>query len=538
MKNRLFIGFSLFILAVGMVVINGCKDTATDPGYIPLAEIRFANFHQVQPIQIFMYPESATPADSATLTPTAMTYGLVTPYLNNLSTNRATGKKYHLVALEPDTKVVVADDYVTLMPGDKKTWLISGNGGTASVDHTLIEDNPPSGGQPNLAYFRFVNVTPDHTPLNLVVGDPLKGMVLASNIAYKGVSQYVGIPTANDTSITLYVTDPSNNNVLGRLAGVGLGAGTYRTITWGGADARIPDPTTGLLTLNDTVRIRIFDDDPGTDITVTPPLTFRFNFINALLPPNIAVNKVLIDYSLTGGLNLVINNNTSYDYTGLMPFSLAPPSPSAFPPAQADNGALVYNQIPATIPMVDVLYFKLVKPFNGAKNPSSLDTNLFRLYANKNIIKSDQLYTILVYDTVKKNDSKATNNNAPYDSAAGTMTVPIPDVPVAGSARIILGYALAGPNKPLPATSNNNAIFSVNGVVDTKIKNVKAFDSSITVSVGHVDLEAKVSTDTDVHFGFNAEDGAIYEAFLVGQRGRHDGLYDPKFIVVRVNPVR
>lgn len=547
MKNRLFFAFSLSAFLLSVLAINGCKDTATDPTYLPLAEIRFANYHQSEPIQIFMYPLN-NPPDTISKTPTPMTYGLVTPYFNNLPTNRDAGMTYHLEArLAGSIKVLQFAD-VVLKPGDKKTWLISGNGigDGGSVDQTLINDNPPAGQDSKLAYFRFMNVNPDYPEgLSMMIGDPLSGTSLATNVAYKSVSEYKGIPTKQDTSITFYVVSVKTGEVLSRLAGVGLEAGTYHTLTFGGAIHRIIDPVTGNFTSNDTVRIRILDDDPGTDLTLTPPLTFRFNIINALVPPNFPDGKALIDYTATGGLAIVINNNTSYDYKGLMPFTVVP----SWGNVTSDG---VIEAVPTTIPLVEKIYIKFVSPAAGMNSPSPLDANLFRFYAGspRNSIVSDQLYTIIVFDTVKKIDAKAANNIAPYDSGAGTLTIPIPDVPIAGSARIAVGYMLAAPYRTLKGTSNNNAKFYVNDTLITKIgvgnkklgSSTKTVDTSIVVPGGQsVTLKATVGVSPDpvddYSVTFNAEAGAIYEAFLVGQRGRPDDpKYRPHFMVVRVNP--
>ena len=281
MKNRLFLAFSLSILLLGALAVNGCKDTATDPTYLALAEIRFADYHQVEPIQIYMYPTNSAP-DTISKTPTPMTYGLVTPYFNNLPTNREAGLSYHLEARLAGTTIVLNSTDVILKPGDKKTWLISGNsiGEGGTVEATVISDNPPAGHDQKLAYFRFMNVDAHYPTLTVRMGDPISGQPLATDVAYKGVSDYMGLTPKQDTSITFYIVGPGNV-VLSRLSGVGLEAGTYHTLTFGGSDKRIADPTTGKLTQNDTLRVRILDDDPGTDLTLSPPLTFRFNIVNA-----------------------------------------------------------------------------------------------------------------------------------------------------------------------------------------------------------------------------------------------------------------
>ena len=187
----------------------------------------------------------------------------------------------------------------------------------------------------------------------------------------------------------------------------------------------------------------------------------------------------------------------------------------------------------------------MVQPLASA--PSPADPILFRFYAGLTgpqggQFKSDQLYTIVVWDTVRTSDPKKQSNaTTGYDSNYAA-TVPVSDVPVAGSAKILIGYMLAAPVKPLSSISNNGAKFFVNGNQLTKIKNVKQYDTT-TVTAGTVNFEAQVGSpniDTDVKFSFTAESGGIYEAFFVGQRGRPNDAakYGPRWIVVRVNPIR
>src|SRR5437764_45196 len=138
MKTRLLLGFSFFAL-FGAFIINGCKTTATDPGYVALAEIRFADFHQVQPIKIYMAPKGQSVQDS-NKTPTPLTYGIVTPYFTGIETNRDAGKTYILTAVNALTNATVQQHEITLKPGDRYTWVISGGAGT--FDEFIISDNP------------------------------------------------------------------------------------------------------------------------------------------------------------------------------------------------------------------------------------------------------------------------------------------------------------------------------------------------------------------------------------------------------------
>src|SRR5205807_4318226 len=121
---------------------------------------------------------------------------------------------------------------------------------------------------------------------DLRIGDPLNGVALATGVAYRQVTSYVGVPVVANAALIFYVVE--NGAVLGRLVFYPT-AGSYNTVTWGGEDPKFrkKDPNTGLTTLNDTTRIRIWNDDPlaGGDLTYSVPQTLRFNIINALLPP-------------------------------------------------------------------------------------------------------------------------------------------------------------------------------------------------------------------------------------------------------------
>lgn len=541
MKKGFLLALSLSAL-LATISVNGCKDTTADPAFVQLAEIRFANFHQIDGIQIYMYPVNATSADSAAAskTPTPLTYGIVTPYYTNIPTNRNSGATYHLVVINAVTKNAEIHEDIILKPGDKKTWFVTGNGvAKGGAFESLIVDDAPLANAPSAkGFFRFINVNPSG-PMTLRVGDPINGMPIAVNQAYKTISQYVGIPTAPDTTLTFYVTD-ANNKVVGRLSGITVDSAAYKTVTWGGQDSsnRTPDAS-GAITLNDTTRIRILDDDQGVDLTYAVPSTLRYNFINALVPPA-NPTSTLFDY-MPQGLSVVINNNSDFNYQNLTYFSLAPHSIGMSPDGKA------FYQVPTAFsynPATDKLYLKLLKTPAGEKNPSSADNILFRFYAGltgaNGQLKSDQLYTIIVFDSVKKPVSLPT---AGYDSAAGVATIPIPDAPIAGSARIVVGNMLCYLKNPQTPNKIKFSLMSGNGTETTyKVGAPKTYDATPVVPIGtDVTLSAQTNNGVDptstITYTFTPEDGAIYEAFLVGRQNHPNPDYQPKWIVVRVNPI-
>jgi hypothetical protein len=547
MKNRFFLGLSLFAL-IGVFIINGCKSTATDPTYVALAEIRFADFHQADPVQFYLIPPNASSHDSASLTPTPLTYGIITPYITNIPTNRTVGETYHLRAVNATTHVAEGDEYVTLKPGDKYTWLITGNPDASGgkFDTTLINDAIPSN-KSSLAWFRFVNVVPNST-LSLRVGDPLAGQLIGTQ-KYDGYGPYVGIPFGHDTSVTFYVVD-QNGSVLSLLSGIEIDTGSYKTVTWGGQDQNHRITINGGTTLNDTSRIRIWDDNSGVDFYGgSVPQSFRYNFINALIPPSPDTNRIrktaLVDYtqSPNNGLAVIINDNSDYNYNHLQPFSFGPS-------AYADpNNSNVVLQVPNVIspfnPVSDKIYFKLVAPFNNGASPSSSDSILFRFFSglsgSTGVLKNDQQYTIIVYDTVKKSDPKQPDYVAPYDSANGVATIPVPLNPIQNSAIILFGNMLA-PLKSVVLSNTNKAKFVISGVTRTnKVALPKTYDTVSVPAGTPVTITATVtstivSSDPDYTFTLNnPESGAIYEVFLVGKRDPNVP-YTPKWVAVRVNP--
>ncbi len=527
-SNRAFYALAAILLLSLGSIVSGCKDTAPDPGYVDFASARVMYFGKCTPMQIFYYPVGSK--DTILLTPTPLTFGVSTPYVTNFPTGRGAGQTYHFIAKQAGTQNVFAETDITMKPGDKQSWIVFDKGASATYPHKVISDNAPAGTSNQNAYFRFLNSSEDNPSLMIRVGDPINGSILADVTPYKELSPYTPIPTSPDTTVTFFITDPSGT-ILGRLAGVSLSGGSFHTISWGGQSdsCRQVDEISGNRVLDDSIRVHLYDDNDAGNDQLPVPLTFRYNIINALIPPSFP-NANLIDYRSTG-LALIINNNTSYDYSGLQPFTTAPSAHSI----TADG---VLEVFPRAIPLTGVVYVKAVSPLGTG--PSVADPILFRFYAGPTSqIKSDQMMSVVIFDSVQ-DFKKELTLAPPYDSSKGVLTIPIPDQSIKGKAIVVVGDMMAGPYKTVVPKPE----FYINGgAISTKIKKVKDYDVTTVVDAGSsVTVKAVLTAGSNIvtvnSTPFNAVDGAIYEVFLVGRFNDPRPEFQPKFIVIRTNPIK
>ncbi|MBS1903330.1 MAG: DUF4397 domain-containing protein [Bacteroidetes bacterium] len=523
---------ALGALTIGSI-LSGCKDTAPDPSYVDFGSIRVMHFIQCTAVRFIAYPLDNI-SDTVLNTPTPVTYGVSTPYVNNLSTGRGAGQTYRVVALVAGTTTELDHTDITLKPGDKWTWvLFQPDGG--NYHSVKIQDLPVSNPTANTAYFRFMNVNPGG-PEHLYLGDP-NGTDFSGAVDFGHISDYKGIPTSFDTTVTFFVTD-ANNNILGRLSGVSLTSGSYHTITWGGQ----LDQTCRLTDFNgnhipdDSIRVHMFDDNESGNDQLPVPVTMRYNIINALMPPNAGAHAAgFPDYTASGGLNVVINNNTVYDYKNVMPFTPLPfwGNIEQVDPDNSANKVLISD--PKAIPYTGLAYIKLVKPVG--QNPSFSDSILFRFYGTSARIQTDQLVSFIINDTTHSSKSAQTAV-APYDSTFA-FTLPVPDQSDANSATIIFVNCLVG-TKSTPTVLKGDFTIGSNTITmqprpagaPQPFTGIPA-DQQITIS-GKINSGAETIPD----FKFSPQKGAVYEVICVGQRNRPDGnsAYAPHFMVVRTNP--
>ena len=526
----------LAVLIASFAFISGCKDTIPDPGFVDFGQIRIMNFMKCTPIKIDIIPDGTT--DTTHYTPTALTYAMSTPYINNLPTNREAGRKYNLYAYGTDGTTIIATTSIVLKPGDKKSWLIYDNQRIPDQSSKVQDDNPPAGGNPGQAYFRFINTLPDYEPdgLALRIGDAIHGKEITRGsevfMRFKDVSDYAGIDTALDTTLTFFVVK-KDGTVLARLAGVSLEAGTYQTITFAGYgpndghDCYRKD-NQGDRLIDDTLRLRVLDDNTSGNDLIGVQNTLRFNIVNALLPP---ISGSALPNPYPQGVSFIINNNTSYDFKNVQLYQGVPTYDASF------SADAVQNVAPRSIPLTGVVYVKAVKA--GGEAPGSLDQLLFRFYANSQVIKSDQLMSIVVFDSVQKNLATAA---APYDSSKGVMTLPIPDQSVDGNAVVVVAAASSGAYRTTGTVS-----FSVDRQGQsafTKVKQSKTYEVETFPVDGNTDVTyegtVKVGTNAPENIQpitFKPQPGGIYEVLVVGRY--HDPNNNtPRFIVIRTNPIK
>jgi len=531
MKQYLTRIYSLAVLVAAIAVLSGCKDTAPDPGYVDFGQVRIMNFIKCTPLKIEMIPSGTH--DTTRLTPTSLTFAVSTPYINNLPTGRGAGQEYLFIA-RLDGGTAIATKTIKLLPGDKYTWAIFDTLNAPEVSHVLKKDNPPANAQnPSQAYFRFFNTLSGNDPLILRMGDALHGQDVGTAQTFRGFSDYTGVDTLTDTTVTFFVVNTLNNQVLARIAGVSLEAGSYRTITYNGYGSdekgcRKPDGITNQLTPDDSIRIHIYDDNSGGNDQLPVPTTLRFNIINALIPADPALN--LTNPYADKGVSYIVNNNTSYDFKDVSMFQGVP----TYDPAPFDANR-VQNVYPKAVPYTGA-YIKVVKA-TGAQ-PSGNDQLLMRFFANTAIINSDQLYSIVVFDAVQKPNTKP----APYDSAAGVATFNIPDAPIDGKAIILVGAAALAYKKSAGAWSLSRDNSTEGTKTFSTIKKEKQFQLD-TVSAGvEVTFKGSIKYGTDVvpvspDFKFTPEPGGIYEVLAVGRAYDPNGN-TPRFIVIRTNPIK
>jgi hypothetical protein len=542
MTNRLFSIASIIVLAFGVFFLSSCKDQAIPPEPTFFAQIRVMNFTvRGNPYDIYYYAENG-PVDTLPRGGIALPYGHSTVYINNLATNKGAGQTYTVIARASGSKVGdLVKTSITLKAGDKQTLIIysgSTDDPQSPPEYQWYSDLPTSTLEKNKSYFRFFNSIKGDTvgPLTVRVGDPIGGEVLAQNIAYKQMSTYYGLPTALDTTVTFYVIK-GDGTVLGRMSGISLEAGSLHTVTWGGnwgppwrqgqADGDVKD---------DSDRVRIFDDNTnGADVTFPVPLTMRYNFVNAIVPPENPLPDSIPDYN---ELSIKINNNTRFDVAGMKPFSTGPYVVDSL---DLGSNSWKYDVVPASTQLTAAVNVKaLLTSTPDGRNQNQIIADY--IAGKRSDIINDMLTTLIVHDTVPKlyklGKGGVKTVLTPIDSSRAQFIVAVPDVPDPNKPTIVLINALA-PVKKVPATQNN-ITYTVNGtaVPFTGTWSPKNYKVYTDASSGTVNITATLKTSpstTDVSTSFEAQNGEIYEVILCGRV--NDGRGNtPRYIVIHANP--
>lgn len=548
MKNRLVSLFALCAILLSGAFFAGCEDTATIPEATFFGQIRVMNFAVcagIESYDVYLYPENATPDTIAKAL--GLAYGISTPYITNLGTNKGAGQNYTLVVRGAGAKSGdLIKTTIPVKPNDKWSFVILSEAGDGTPEFKLINDNPTAPTEANKAYFRFMNTMPGADPgeIAIRIDDPLNGTLLTPNpVSYKNISEYEGIQTATDKTVTFYAVKTSDNTVLGRLAGVSLEGGSYITMTWGG---NCPDnyrtQEEGVLIRDDSSRIRLFGDTGlGNDITIPVPSTMRINYVNALVNVNVPESDPRFTALHYQHLGVVIDNDTRYNFPSMTPFSVGP-APSKT--ESLANGSVYYENNPISFPLNDAVNVKGFKM--DPAQPDVRGTLLFDYRAGVRAdIKSDMLTTFVVHDSVRfikklSADKKDTSYVvSALDSARGQFIIAVPDVPDANNPTIVLANALSPGYKSSATVTNVKFYLNDAQITTTGNWSPKKYQTvNPPLAPGTVSVKATLNTTPVEEFTttFTAEAGGIYEVLLVGERNHTNPAFQPRFIVLRANP--
>lgn len=532
MKNR-YLSIFLF-LAFGLFALSGCEDVAQVQTPIDFAQLRVANFNNTcnmemqQVYDVYIYPVGQP--SSIPQVRGGLSYGIVTPWIDNLQTNRDAGLTYKVqvrTAGETQNRNII-DKEITLKPGDRYTLWIFKSDDPSTMNAEFISDKPDFTVEQTKAYFRFINTQEDAGKLTLRVSDPLNGNPIAgtTDVEFKKYTKYEGFTsTTIDTTLTFFVVD-QNSNVVGRIAGVALEGGTYKTITWGGnCPGRYVPQEDATVARPDSHHVRILDDaGDGADETKIVPQTLRYFFVNALIPPTYNDVPSLVDYDQLG---VVVNNDNRYNFAPLAPYSVGP------------NGSItgdgVINVVPTATLLTDAVNVKgyVYNPSApSVRGPLLFD---YRAGPRENMV-TDQLVAFVLSDTVRKHTP---GTKHPIDSTKGQFVVKIPDQPLKDQATFVLLNMLAPPSKP-PATTNKAEFF----INDVKVEhagnwNIKIDEIATAPGNTQVKIHARVNATDDELVPartFQAQSGGIYLVVLVGRRVSPTAQDMPQLMIIRTNP--
>jgi hypothetical protein len=550
MKNRLVSLFALCAILLSGAFFTGCEDTATIPEATFFGQIRVMNFAvcaSVSSYDVYLYPENATPDTIAKAL--GLAYGISTPYITNLGTNKGAGQNYTLIVRGAGAKSGdLIKTTITMKPNDKWSFVILSEAGDGTPVYKLINDNPTSPTEANKAYFRFMNTMPGSDPGDIVIriDDPLNGDLLTPNpVPYQNISEYQGIPTATDKTVTFYAVKASDDSVLGRIAGVAIEGGSYITMTWAGnCKEHYRQQEEGVLVRDDSSRIRLFGDSGiGNDITIPVPSTMRINFVNALVNPNVPESDPRFAGLHYHHLGVVIDNDTRYNFPSMTPFSVGPAPIADRTKVLGNDGSMYYENNPISFPLNDAVNVKGFKM--DPAQPEVRGVLLFDYRAGVRAdIKSDMLTTFVMHDSIRyiKKISGAQKQDTNYvvsalDSVRGQFIIAVPDIPDANNATIVLANALAPGYKSSPTATTskfylNDVEFLTKGAWKPKVYDKKVLPP------GTITVKGTLNTTPVEEFStsFIAEAGGIYEVLFVGERNHTNSAFQPRFIVLRVNP--
>jgi hypothetical protein len=543
--QRIF--FVVAILAV-LGLMNGCKTQVTDPLPTDFAQIRAINFATCStPFDIYIEQDGA-PLDTLPAIQN-LGFGLAAVYNNNLPAVPA-GTVYHVYLHHVNNRLSVLNHAdITVHPGEKWGVAIYYDPTTQTYPMDVIHDpnNGQGTGVTDKVYVRFLNTNSSYPNLNVYINDNQNGDVLVPNPGepFRGMTPYVPLGFKTDTSYTFFIVDPANNNnVVARLAGVSFEPGSYHTISYTGDPCQEAKSPAG--NPIDSLRVHLYDDNfAGNDITTPIPQTFRYNFINALIPdPNVDQTKVRY-YTQLG---IVINNDGNITFPGLTPFSVAPDQ-SSTPWGIQNHGQSYVDAVGGTIypilctstqltQAIDVKGYRTDNVAAGGRGQLLFDYRAGR----RTDILSDIPTSLIVMDTCAPLSVTFVDSTAIFEVA-----VPLPDNAPSGSAILVFVNALARANSAVNTV--NQASFSINSnpVPLFQKKPIASYDNkeapiaadgstAITIDANFAKgTKAPFAQIEDFTVKFAPKPGKIYEIVLVGQRQNLNN-FGPRILIIETNP--
>jgi hypothetical protein len=530
--TRRVVALCLLFLAAG-AGLNSCNPELVSPpvGTADFSSIRVMNFAACdEPNDVFIYQQGSLD----TVIIRAVAYGVGSAYATNL-----TPGTYTVQVTKPNQRdIKVAEALVSVSNRVQKT-LILWSESPADADPTawtlqeVALDRPNPTPEANKVYVRFLNAK--QMNVNVVLDNPMNNP-LFTNVGARGLTDYVALNHALDTSYAIYLTDPANStSIISRLGGAAFAPGSFYTIVFGGNDLKCRDTTAEKA---DTLRIRYFDDnEAGNELTFPVQQSLRFNVINGLISPPNATDSQR-QYTEIG---LVVNNDDRFLVDRMIAKQVAPILTGPGVETTPDVIPTGFFTLPWTDAILVSMYRRDGLTGSTRGNPAITKYVDARL-GNRRNIKSDEPFSMIIMDTVN-NNKKA---GFPWIDSSGVRTfgIPLPVTSPSNEITLVLVNALAR-FKIQPATAGTQAKFYVNGEVPSFWNTPQPQEKYSTMTIPATELQninikveiGRTSVVQTLEKNFQALPGGVYEVVIVGQR-ENTTTGTPEILVLHTNPRR
>jgi hypothetical protein len=545
--NSAFLGiFGLCIaLTGGAILMNGCQPPSVGYQVQQFAQIRIMNFAEncTVPLDIYWYPLNAKSKLDTAAKVNKLGYGQASVYYTSVPVATG-GTVFHFIASPTGDKTgksLKAQD-ITILPGVKYTWIITlaaDNSGNF-LSQFVTDDSAMQQSSSNNTFVRFINLQPNVGNLSLYVNDPASGQSVTpvGGEPFNGVSPYIALKTANDTSYAFFVTAGNSNSIIARLAYQSFAAGSYFTVIYSGDLCRTQaeNPADTLNDKSDTLRLRVFDDNvSGSDQTYPPLPSFRFNIVNAYVPwsNSYGLNDDRIGFLLNGQ-----GFPQYYNYT-VSPVPLFHPGGTyvAMEANQQDTVWDVSYQSSSIPTPVDIKAYGT--DANGQNQHPLFDINP----SESGGYQSDKPVSFIIYDTVVPPPSGVTTlvkyaalavpDSSNPNSVIFDLVAAIPPTKNATATAAYSSFWLNngawGADSLAPATLLNAGGGAAGGrqqIISFAVPAGTSQAFTIVDSIGKANVN-RIGGPTKT---FNAQAGGIYEIILTGTK------LDPRLLILRVNP--